>query len=492
MVETIRVEKINEVHMRVVCDVGLRHELSDYFSFRPEGYQFVPSYKNKLWDGYIKLCPAYTGLLYVGLLGYLRKFCHDRGYKLDVPKSLVTNHKVDDDYGIQLAKMVGAPFEPRDYQNEYIVNAIKNDRATLKSPTGSGKSFIIYLLAKHYELTESARVLVIVPTISLVHQMAGDFVDYKCDPNKIYKIQGGVDKNTDKQIVITTWQSIAKQPKEWFEQFGVAFGDEAHLFAAKSLTGIMEKMVTVKYRFGLTGTLKGSKVHKLVLEGLFGSLHSYTSTAKLIKEGSLAELKINSLILTHTKEDKSKLAALKRKVAGAQKYAAEREFIIGHEKRNLYIRNLLWSLKGQNNLVLFDLVEKHGKILEPLLRKEGRTLHFIHGGIKGDAREEVRKIVEGSTNNDILASTGVFSTGVNIKRLDNLIFAYGSKSQVKVLQSIGRTLRKGGGADFATLYDLSDDLTYGGKPNYSLNHLKERISIYDDEQLAYKIYTIAL
>ncbi|HAW03797.1 MAG TPA: hypothetical protein DCW83_03870 [Saprospirales bacterium] len=166
--------------------------------------------------------------------------------------------------------------------------------------------------------------------------------------------------------------------------------------------------------------------------------------------------------------------------------------MVNHEKRNLFIRNLLWSLKDQNNLVLFDLVEKHGKILEPMLRKDDRQLHFIYGATKGDERERIRHLIENDPikQHDILASYGVFSTGVNLKKLDNVIFASGSKSEVKVLQSIGRTLRKGNDADKATLYDIADDLSVGAYSNYTLTHFRKRVEIYGQEQFAMKIYTI--
>ncbi|MDB4345133.1 helicase-related protein, partial [bacterium] len=153
---------------------------------------------------------------------------------------------------------------------------------------------------------------------------------------------------------------------------------------------------------------------------------------------------------------------------------------------------LLWSLKDQNNLVLFDLVEKHGKILEPLLRRDDRQLHFIYGATKGEERERIRHMIENDPikQHDILASYGVFSTGVNLKKLDNVIFASGSKSEIKVLQSIGRTLRKGNDADKATLYDITDDLSVGSFENYTLKHFRKRIEIYGSEQFPYKIYTV--
>lgn len=495
MTDVINVEQVNAVHLKVLADPGTRQEISEYFSFKPANYQFSPAYKNRMWDGVIRLYQPLRPVLYVGLFHRLKKFCEDRGYVLNAPDHLMNGEPTPDDYGYQLAKEVNCPFEPRDYQNQYIVDAIRDSRSLSLSPTSSGKSLIIYLIQQHYYRAFEHRTLIIVPTISLVHQMAGDFIDYGCDPSLIYKIQGGVEKNTDAPIVISTWQSLMKLNKDWFSQFKVVLGDEAHLFQAKSLQKIMEGLDECYYRHGFTGTLKSeeSKTHRLVLEGCFGSVRRHVTTKDLIDQGTVADFKIKAIVLSHSKEARKNFhTAFKTIKEPSKKYPAEREFLVNNHKRNIFIRNLLWSLEGQNNLVLFDLVEKHGKVLEPMLQKEGRQLHFIHGGTKGEERERIRHLVENDPikQHDILASYGTFSTGVNLKKLDNVIFASGSKSEVKVLQSIGRTLRKGNDADKATLYDITDDLTHGSFVNYTLQHFKKRIEIYGTEQFAFKVYTV--
>lgn len=494
MSEQVLVEYHNEVYMKVTADPGTRQEIMNYFSFRPNGYQFSPKFKARVWDGYIRMYQPMKPFLYVGLLSHLRKFCKDREYDLEVPKDIGEEESIDDDYGYELAKDVNCKFQPRDYQNEYIVNALKNRRSLSLSPTSSGKSLIIYLIQQHYYQTLGLRTLIIVPTISLVHQMAGDFVDYGCDSTEIYTIQGGVDKNTRAPIVISTWQSLMKQPKDWFDQFGVVMGDEAHLFQANSLTKIMEKLDQCRYRHGFTGTLKSeeSKTNRLVLEGCFGSVKRVVSTKDLMEQGTVADFNIKAIVLAYPEDSKKIFKKAINSLDKKKRYHAEREYLVNHDKRNIFIRNLLWSLKGQNNLVLFDLVEKHGKILEPMLRRDDRQLHFIYGGVSGDERERIRHLIENDPikQHDILASYGVFSTGVNLKRLDNVIFASGSKSEIKVLQSIGRSLRKGNGSDKATLYDIADDLSMGSFKNYTLNHFRKRIEIYSSEQFSFRIYTV--
>ena len=495
MSERIEIEYLNSVYMRVKADAGMKSELSEFFAFKPEGYQFSPKYKSRVWDGTIRLFQPMRPVLYVGLYPHLKKFCEQRDYILEAPAEIGEKEIIEDGYIEELAESINCKYKPRDYQIEYVENALKNRRSLSLSPTSSGKSLIIYLIQQHYYQTFGLRTLIIVPTISLVHQMAGDFVDYGCDSDVIYTIQGGVDKKTKAPIVISTWQSLIKQPKDWFRQFGCVMGDEAHTFQAKSLTKIMHNLEDCQYRHGFTGTLKSSesKTHRLVLEGCFGEVKKVVSTKKLMDEGTVANFEVKAIVLNHSNEAKQNfkkaMATVKESV---KKWPAEREFIVNHEKRNNFIRNLVWSLKDQNNLILFDLVEKHGKVLAPLLETEGRELHFIYGNTKGEERERIRHLVENDPDkkHNILASYGVFSTGVNIRRLDNVIFASSSKSEIKVLQSIGRSLRKAEDSQKAVLYDIADDLSVGSYENYTLKHFKQRIEIYSAEEFPFKIFTI--
>jgi superfamily II DNA or RNA helicase len=402
MSEIIKVEKINNVHMKIVSNSGTLQELSEFFAFRPDGYQFSPKFKSKMWDGYIRLVTPFKPFLYIGLLNLLKEFAETREYTLEIDPELDSPEPVPNDYGYELAKEAGIKLDLRDYQNDYIVNAIRNKRSLSLSPTSSGKSLMIYLIQQHYYNAFQHRTLVIVPTISLVHQMAGDFVDYGCDENEIYKIQGGVEKKTSKPVVISTWQSLMKQPKDWFEQFRVVIGDEAHLFTGKSLSDIMDKCTEAPYRFGFTGTISSdSKTHRMVLQGLFGEIKRYVSTKDLIDSGSVATFNIKAIVLKYPKEIKDAFRTKIKTIQKEKRFHAEKEFIINNEKRNLFIRNLVWSLKDQNNLILFELVEKHGKVLEPLLRREGRQLHFIYGNTPGEERERIRQLIENDNTTKI-------------------------------------------------------------------------------------------
>ena len=373
------------------------------------------------------------------------------------------------------------PLKLRDYQKEAIAYAAHNQKCILVSPTASGKSLMIYSLIRYNFLKKNKKALVIVPTTSLVEQMAKDFRDYGFRGD-IAKIYGG-DKGADAPIVVTTWQSMMRMPKDFGNDFGMVIGDEAHLFAAKSLSKIMESLTDVKYKIGTTGTLQETKTHKLQLEGLFGPAYFVTTSADLMAEGTLAQLDIQALVLSYCDEE--------RKLVSKLTYQEEMDWIVRNSTRNKFINNLVKDLKG-NTLVLFQFVEKHGKPLFKILNKLDRKVFFVFGGTDAIDRERVREIVEKEKNAVIVASFGTFSTGINIKRLHNVVFASPSKSRIRNLQSIGRGLRKTDDKENVTLYDIADDLSWKKKTNYTLNHFSERINIYSTENFNYEIHSVRI
>lgn len=489
--EKIVVKKHNEVYISVDTSSSIHRELSDYFKFKVPGYQFMPAYKMRVWDGFVRLYNLMNGHIYLGLLPYIQKFCKERDYNIEIDPELLLKESFSDLDCINFLKKLELPFEARDYQIKAIKNGIQNNRSLLLSPTGSGKSLIIYALTRYY----NKKTLIIVPTISLVSQMFSDFKEYaKNQPqyhvDKVcHPIYGGKEKFTDSKVVISTWQSIYKLSKSWFEQFDVVVGDEVHLFKAKSLTSIMEKLHKTKYRFGTTGTLDGTQTHKLVLEGLFGTTFSVTTTKQLMDNKHLSELGIDCIVL---KYDKQTIKSHKK-----DSYQEEIKFLIQNEKRNNFIKNLAISTES-NCLVIFQFVESHGKILYEMIKNKvqskdpSRKVFFVSGETDATSREDIRKITEKEKNAIIVASSGVFSTGINIRNLENIIFASPSKSRVKTLQSIGRTLRIGDHSNKAKLYDIVDDMTDKSHKNFAVKHFLERVKIYDEEKFKYKLYTVNL
>ena len=480
------ISKKDEVHLHIESDIHVYYELADYFTFEVPGAKFMPTYKSRYWDGKIRLFNIQNGQIYVGLLDKIRQFCKDHEYTYEFKKNeyyglpFEVNPHISregvKDYVTSISK-----YKPRDYQVDGIYDALKYNRKLLISPTASGKSLMIYGIVRYF-VERSQNTLIVVPTTSLVEQMYKDFEDYGWDVGSYcHKIYAGKERVTDAQVIITTWQSIYKLPRKYFERFSVVVGDEAHQFKSKSLISIMTKLGNAKYRYGFTGTLDGTQTHKWVLEGLFGPSYKIIKTDELMKKGHVATLDINVLLLKHPPNK-------------FETFEDEIQYIITHTRRNNFIRNLALDLKG-NTLILFARVEGHGEPLFNLINSNSiidRHVFFVHGGVATEDREKVREITESEDNAIIVASYGTFSTGINIKNLHNIIFASPSKSRIRNLQSIGRVLRKGNNKTKATLYDIADDISYKSRRNYTLNHLIERIKVYNEENFNYDIVNIPL
>jgi len=500
--EDVVVQKYNEVYIRVLCDKGIAKELSDYLCFTVPGAHFMPTVKDKIWDGKIRLYNVYTCELYKGLITKLYKFCQQRNYKLSIPEDLLVADEVS------LNEIKDYPFSkkmtPYDDQVDAIAYAARNNRAFIISPTASGKSFIAYCIIKYFmEQKNVKRTLVVIDGKSLIRQLQTDFQDYAegMELPEIHAIMEGATTKTDAPIVIATWQSIYKLGKKWFDQFDMVIGDEAHMFKAKCLTTIMEKLTRCTYRFGMTGTIdeEESQVHSLVIQGLFGPKVQFVTTKELMDSGRLSQLNIKAILLKYPEDVVKEATTRKYKdINGKTKsrkvsYQEEIEFLVNNVQRNTFIKNLALSQKG-NMLVLFRFI-KHGKILYDMIADaahDKQKVYYIFGKTDVETREEIRRIVQGEEDAIIIASFGTFQKGINIPRLHNVILASPYRSKITVLQSIGRSLRKASGKSGAILLDIADDLSRGAWKNHTLKHYYRRIKLYIEENFDYKIYNVKL
>lgn len=481
--DLIKVTKLDEVHNRISCDMGIAQELTDYFSFYVPGYKFMPKYRSGVWDGKIRLMNPYNKLIYGGLLRKLAEFARVREYDMDIANELLPR-EFSLKEGEEFARSIGVPdeFIARDHQVEGFVHCVRNGRALLLSPTSSGKSLIIYLLARYYELEFGHRCLIIVPSVGLTKQLRDDFIEYGADPEWIHAISAGVSKVSDRGIWISTWQSIVKLPKAFFTQFGMVVVDEAHLAKAASITSIMEKMTQTQFRFGCTGTLDGSLTHELVLTGLFGPVKQVITTRQLIDKGYAAQFKIKCVVLKWGDEDRKRISKAS--------YQDEISWIVTNERRNKFLKNLALSLDG-NVLLLFNFVEKQGEVLRDMIQAAtDRKVYYIDGSVDGDERNEMRAKIDEDDSSITIASLGTTSTGVSVKNFNYLIFGHPSKGRIRNLQSIGRLLRVSKRKNSAELIDVSDDLSWKSKKNHTLRHFAERLKQYDSEEHPYKIYTV--
>lgn len=476
----IHIKKVNESFIRITAeDEDVYDDLYGQFTFYVPGHKFMPLFRNGIWDGQIHLFNHRNHQLPSGLMQQVVAYADANEYGVIYDSAL----KVEQVPPVDLSWLT-LPYTPYDYQ-ETAVNVILNDKKRLiQSPTGSGKSLIIYCAIREL-LEDKKRVLLVVPTVSLVEQMYKDFKDYGWHgiDDHVHKIYAGKEKNAEESVVISTWQSIYKLGPKWFQDFDAVFVDECHLASAKSLTGIMEKSVNAEYRIGLTGTVQDAKAHKLALIGLFGEIHQTTKSKTLMDDGILSDLLIEAVCLGHSEPD--------RKVVSKFKYLDEVNTIVQNGKRNRFIARLAMDQK-YNCLLLFKLID-HGKVLKQLCDDiGGRHVFYIDGSTKVEEREEIRAFTEANEGVVVVASFGTTSTGINIKNLNSAIFGHPYKSKIKNLQSTGRLLRIAPNGDKAILYDIADDYSWKKKKNTTYRHFLTRLELYEEEGFTYKIRRLSV
>jgi len=493
----IKIYKLNETYLKIDCDQGIIMELRDFFTFFVDGYKFAPKFKAGIWDGTICLLHSGNRTLPVGLHKKLKSAITDLGYNYIIEESEYGNVADVDDITLEDVEIFvqslnlhsnNEPIVVRDYQIQAIFNCIRNQRQISITSTGGGKSLIIYVLYRWY--LENSNInnkpfMLVVPNLSLIRQMAKDFVDYSTGngfdvDGNIQLISEGATKVITKSLVLVTWQSVYNESSEFFNQMNVILIDEVHLAKSASIKGILQQSTEVKYRFGVTGSLDKSKVNKLVLNGLLGTISRVKSTRDLIDEGHLSDISIKCIVLKYSKETKKLLKGVD--------YQKEVAFLCQHQGRNDFISKVSASLSGVT-LVLYNFVKDHGVPLYDNISSKVDTktiCHFVSGShVSADKREEIRSDVIKSTGNVIVvASFGTFSTGINIPNIDNIILAAPTKSVIRLVQCIGRGLRKSDGKSLLNVIDIADNLTGS---NITLSHLTQRLDIYNDNEFEYKI-----
>lgn len=499
----VSIEYENNINIRINTTRDILSELNEYFSFYADGYRFHPLFKQKRWDGKVRLLQINTCTINRGLLSRVVQFCDDRGYKYNIDNKLLTSEKLSLEEVNQFVDSLGytskgSPISLYDYQRQAIHKCLNDKRVLVSSPTSSGKSSIISGISRYLQnefAGTKKKVVIIVPNVSLVNQFAYDFCDYfskdvewlKSDP--VHTIFSGKEKDTDCPIIVTTYQSLLKLPREWFLQVGCLIVDECHGADSKVLRKICDMCLDAEYRFGFTGSLKNSKVHVLTLEGVFGPVHVTITTRDLIDNNQVTDIDIKALLIEYPEEFRKKM----RKI---NDYNVENETIISNERRNKFIAKLANAQEG-NGLILVNLVDKHAKPLYEVLKETtDRPVYLITGEVNGSIREEIRLKMESETNAIIVSNYQCLSTGVNIPSLKWLVFGSSMKSYVKVIQSIGRVLRKHHSKDKVVLFDIVDDLRVklrvNTHENYLFKHFLERLNFYQEQQFNCEVKKISL
>jgi len=490
----LSITKINESFLQLYGDPDDLMNISEYFSFYTPNYKWSPKYRAGIWSGKIYLFNAKVGRLPIGLFLRLKYFCRIANIETEVKyskKTLKLTESNITDYG----KKLKIPHKLRDYQLAGIQQSFAQQQLIIKSPTASGKSLILYLISKLfldlYKQHRFRKVLVIVPTIALVDQMKGDYIEYaeEYEPDigsKITAIFSGQEKDWSKPIIVSTWQSLQNiTDTRIFQQFGCVLVDE--VFSAETgvqLQSIIQKCSNAQMKVGVAGTLNDDKINRIQLEGLFGEVNQETTTKKLMDAGILSKLKISIITLNYSKDV--------RRMMYKNSYHDEMEFLQNIKVRSQFIVNTAVAI-NKNVLILFKNL-KYGELLYKALidKKLDRKVFYVAGNTKREIRQQVRELTIQDSNAIIVASLGVFAIGINIPNLDYIIYGQNFKSKIKVLQSIGRILRKAKGKHKATLIDIVDNLKFRRRQNYALKHAIQRIEIYKNEQFEYNIKELEL
>ena len=507
---TVIFRKINEVYCRIECEeIDYLIALREKFSFFESGYKFHPAYKAKQWDGKKRLINQ-DGTVRLGLWKEVQNFCANNNMPFALDPQISSNpldfERFDKFVQNLNVHSGGEKIDPYDYQKAASHWALEQGRGLLLSPTSSGKSLIQYMLIRAYEvMMPGEKILIVVPTVGLVTQMRGDFDDYSSEIEwdamaKTHGIKAGVIKDTDKDIIVSTYQSLQKSSEEYFHQFSVVMVDEVHAAASNSVTRILDNAVNAKIRIGLTGTLDECETNEMILQGMFGPVKTVITTKELMDQNKVAQLRIHCALLQHPQEvrkhmrsaDRGALDSAGKKKKTKADYKEEIAEITKNSARNKFIMRFAASLPG-NTVIMINQVE-HGENLHRWMKEAfpGRKIYLYTGATKADEREEIRQAMEKEDGSIIIGSLGVLSTGISIKRLHNMIFAHPSKSRVKVLQSVGRLLRKSKFGNEVQMYDLVDDFSIGKYINYTLTHGKKRVEFYSQQQFNYSVHEVFL
>jgi superfamily II DNA or RNA helicase len=470
--QNVKIRKFDELHIQVITDdrdviLGLK----DYFTDYVEGYKFQPKFRNGGWDGKICLVRSGNVLPYGLLLNTLRFLkTHYKEKQLSIDddvKDLFKGVDVEPEYELNIF--------PRPYQAEAVELGLKYRSGIIVAATSAGKSLsITYLIKNLMDYGFVKKTLIIVPTVSLICQFKKDMIDYGIDETLIGQAYAKV-KEFDKKIVISTWQTLIKDTKNVLESFDCIICDETHQSKALSIKTILSKCVNAKFRYGFTGTMPVSKLDILNVMSYIGPVLKRFGASELAEQGYISKCKINLININYTNTD-----------IFPNDYNLTKDMVFVNKFRLNYIKNIVSKIDG-NILLLVGKVEKEGYVLKDYLEKENITdkeIIFLHGETKVEDREKWRGECENRKNLIIIATYGIMSVGVNIPSLKYILFASPFKSKIRVLQSIGRALRKHDTKENAVIFDLADNVKFLD------DHSNKRLKYYQSEAFDVTEYTI--
>ena len=491
----IIIEKSNESFAQIHCDEEINHKINNLFSAFAPGYRFNPRYKHHLWDGKITAYSPITQLLPIGLVDNLINWCKRKNYSYKL--QFFDNYKDEIDKEIlekEINNHLINGYKIRDYQLNAVHAALTNKKGMILSCTGSGKSLMIYSIFKYLlEKRKARRLLLIVPSTMLVEQMYTDFKDYgwKDIDLEVEMLYSGKKPTFKAPVLISTWQSLDKQDKSFFEKYDGVIVDEAHQAKASVLSRIVKCAFNAEYKIGTTGTLPAELSDQLLINGVLGNVVFELKSRELIDRGFLSKMTIATIYLRYPtdfiKENKDR------------NYPEEVKMVEEYDNRNKVLNFVIDHTPATNNMLILVTHRQHLDSIKEYLQKSypNRKVSIINGSIKAKEREDIRTGIENEDGTLLVATYKTMSTGVNIPKLHAVMLYSNSKSRIQVLQSIGRGLRKHNMKNKVIIYDIVDDLSYQTrtgktKKNYCMQHYDERYAFYKEQEFPIVSHSITV
>jgi superfamily II DNA or RNA helicase len=468
---------------QIISDLVVMTLLKKQFSIKNEAAKFMKKFGRKIPDK--KFAIDKMGRFDFGLYKDILTFLKEENFKtIDFTDEFKTHLRC----GVGVGEIFdGFKFPHRDFQKEIVELCLKHGRGTIKSATGSGKSFCVASLIENFWRNRPSRkfkALIVVPGISLVSQLVGDFENYGV--NFSYSAWTGTVKLQDSDVVIVNTENLVSKIKDnpWVFDVDLLIVDECHRVTTTSkISKVVAKFKTPN-KFGFTGTLPKDKYESWKIIGTFGPLLFEKNSKELRDENILTDVSVKMVKLIHPEHTIPKKSKKKDK-SPTDDYLAELNFIYNSKKRNEIIKKLANKLTN-NTLILVNHLE-HGDLLEKELESLiDKKIIYIKGDVDLQNRMDSIQNMENENNIVCIAMSSIFSTGINIKNIHNIIFVSGGKSFIRIVQGIGRGLRLHESKDKLIIVDVFDNLTY------SSGHASERQRIYDDEQIPWNEKEIIL
>lgn len=376
-------------------------------------------------------------------------------------------------------KIIKLNLEPRDYQHESILSALQNRSGVIVLPTSAGKTLVIALLVRSIQKQHNSKTLILVPDIQLVAQTYSDFLEYGIPENEITKWTGSTKPDKNANIVISNAQILLseKQDLSLLNDIEMLVIDEVHkLKYGNKINKVVDKIPAL-FRFGFTGTLPDSKIDQWNICGKIGKIIYHKQSIDLREQNYISKVHVAALKLSYNNIPQFTIPSMYNPTAG---YEEEIVWLQTNTFRNNIITKLV-NKADKNTLIMVDRIAHGEELLRVLQANTNKEVHFVHGAVEIEEREMIRRLMEEQDNIACIAISKIFSTGINIKNLHNIIFAAIGKARIKIIQSIGRSLRKHTSKKRATIFDIWDNLRYGNK------HMVERLALYSKEEIPYSV-----